>query len=433
MTPRKSLILLVALGLSILPFSAVTGAATGGLPAGSGQGLEQVSHYVNGTRGATAGYIHHLLSPARLPASTMPSSTIVATQSCTLGNFPASLTDSNAHYWLAVLVANPQVTLTVTGIYPSARYASLQAYNGQGDFIGGLTDKDFPPDSGSENPFVSGTQRGTGSYTLHVVFAPAPVQSVPGTLYLNVAAGTGVALVYRIFLPDTGATTSGNVPLPSITAQLGATGAPTNCPEVHTVSSSARPTIAATATAPRTASTPPPGFFRLSGQQLGGFGNVDAAYLVAGLTPPTVTVPLYVVRFQAPTTPHTLAGGSLDPTTQLRYWSLCVYSYTKQPYQCLADEQLPVDQNGMVTVVMGPWWAWPSNATRANGVVWVGLGWFFTPYIAILRQLVPAPGFTSSAFALPDDSPAAPYMGSYAPVITRCTTAQFETNRCSSS
>lgn len=360
-----------------------------------------------------------------------------------IGGSGLPLTDSHAYYWLSVVTADPGATLTVTGTYPAARYASIQAYStAHGVFLDGLADKDLPPDAGFVNPFAAGTQRGIGTYTAHVVFGPPPTLPVSGTLYVNVPAGSAVSLVYRIYLPDSRATTTGNVALPTVTAYASSSGAQIDCPQLQapfatatttpsSVSTVAAPSPTATATGVAVTATPlpTPGFVRATGQDLGGYGNVDAAYLVSNLAP---AARLYVIRFKVPTTPHTLSGGLLDTTAQLRYWSLCVYFATSQPYTCLLDEQVPTNQDNQATIVLGPWWARPSNATLANGIVWISLGWFTTPYFVILRQLLPAAAFTTSVFAVPHGAGPSPYMGAYAPTVVRCTIMQYAANNCAS-
>lgn len=87
--------------------------------------------------------------------------------------------------------------------------------------------------------------------------------------------------------------------------------------------------------------------------------------------------------------------------------------------------------NGQVTVALGPWWARPSNVTAAHGVTWIGLNWFVVPYTILLRHMLPAPSFTNSAFAVPYGAAPAPYIGTYAPTVVQCTTAQFQANQCS--
>ena len=327
-------------------------------------------------------------------------------------------TDLNSSYWAANFMAVPNVTYTITGTYPSDRYTSFQAYThlASDQPIGELLDVNFPPDPGSVNPLLAGTARGTGNYTLHILPGPAPTQTVSGTMYLGAAPGATISVWYRIYLPDTGATKEGNVPLPLLTAHNSADGSGVACPPPLTPIPPGTPT-----------STPPLGTFIR--YPIGAFPNHDNAYLATSLP---VTTTLYVVRFAAPTTPHTLAGGIEDINTQLRYWSLCVYGTNFTPITCLPDEQIPLDQQGDATIVMGPTGTQPSNATAGNGVQWIDLGQFSSPDIALIRNLDPAPTFANSAFAVPYNQAVEPYMGAYAPVMVQCDTAQFEADECSS-
>lgn len=308
----------------------------------------------------------------------------------------------------------------------------------------GLADEDFPPNPGSVNPFVAGTRRGIGTYTLHLVFGPAPTPPAPGTIYANVASGAVVTLVYRVYLADTGATASGNVPLPVFSISPDAAAArrvamlerrawtfpaaawPAN------VAPEARAAHAPYARmSPRTAHpaaiAPAAPYVRVGGGP-GWFTNVDEAALFGSL--PISTMQLYVLRFTAPTTPRTLAGEPFTVNTQLRYWSVCVYSTNYLPYKCLADEQVPQKPPGWVIVVMGAPAARPSNANAANGVAWLGLGPGATIFAALIRNILPAPNFTMSAFAVPIHATPGPYMGPYAPVAVTCATADFEANEC---
>lgn len=326
-------------------------------------------------------------------------------------------TDLNSSYWAANFMAVPNVTYTITGTYPSDRYTSFQAYThlASDQPIGELLDVTFPPDPGSVNPLLAGTARGMGNYTLHIVPGPAPTQTVSGTMYLGAAPGATISVWYRIYLPDSGATKQGNVPLPLLSAHNSADGSNVACPPPLTPIPPGTPT-----------STPPLGTFIR--YPIGAYPNHDNAYLATSLP---VTTTLYVIRFAAPTTPHTLSGGIEDISTQLRYWSFCVYGTNFVPITCLPDELMPQDQQGHVTIVMGPTGTQPSNATAGNGVQWIDLGQFSSPDIAVFRHLDPAPSFAYSAFAVPYNQPAEPYMGSFSPVMVQCSTAQFEADECS--
>jgi hypothetical protein len=333
------------------------------------------------------------------------------------------MTDTNANYWVALGLAEPGATLAISGTYPSARFVSIEADAvPSGAFIAGLADKDFPPQAGSVNPFALGTPRGVGAYTVTVAFTATPPSPAPGTIYVNLPAGTTFSLVYRIYLVDTGATVEGNVPLPTITA-LGYGGVvPPGCTAMATPATPAKiaaPDIAWSA--PLTPSLPP--FHRVDGNI---FSNVFSANLATNLPPPS----LYVIRFKAPTTSHTLSGGPIDLSAQLRYWSLCLYFRDGYDYSCVADEQAVTSTRGVVTFVIGLWYEQPTNATASNGVTWIGLPVFSTPYFVLIRQILAAPTFTQSAFAVPPGAPAYPTMGLYSPLVVACDTAQFEANEC---
>lgn len=371
------------------------------------------------------------------------------------------ITDSNARYYAANVRADPAVILTVTGTYPRSRFTSLGVYSGaafgntpQAALLAGFSDQAFLPDPGSVNPFVRGTPRGVGTYTLHIVFGPKPVAPVDGTLYVDVPAGTYLVLIYRLYLPDTGADDQGGVPLPSVTARLVSSGAATGCPIpdlssffsaptpiTSTTRVSASPTVTGTPTSLATAtptvrvSTPTPtpsaaqGFSRLGGPEVDIFGNIDGAYLGANL-PPSSNI--YVIRFRAPTAPHTLGGGTIDTTTQVRYWSLCVYDITTRPISCTPDELAPVDAGGEVTFAIGPSWAKPPILDADHSVIWVDLGSSllqFGTYV-VLRELEPSASFAFSARAVPVGAAPDGYMGPYAPVISQCSTVQFQQGGC---
>ncbi len=338
-------------------------------------------------------------------------------------------TDANAQYFQTSVRADPHVVLTVSGVYPAARFASIGVYTvPAGALAAGLVDKDFPPDPGSVNPFVAGTQRGVGQYTLRIVFGKRPASPAAGTLYADVPAGSYAVLIFRLYLPDAAVNGNAAAQLPTVIANDARSGAPSGCPLPDTAA--AAPTAYPWQdTAPVTTTNLQ--FTRLGGATADFYGNLGGAYLGAYLPS---RPKLYVVRFKVPTTPRTSAGGPIDTTAQVRYWSLCVFGYAARLVGCVNDEQAPVDANGMVTIVLGQTWARPPVATLDNGVVWIDLGTdiFREPFVAVLRELLPSPSFQSSALAVPVGAAAGPYMGQYAPTITVCGSTQFQTNRCAS-
>lgn len=322
--------------------------------------------------------------------------------------------DLNSAYWTAPFRADPTVTYTITGTFPSDRYTSFQAYTTSAAAVSEVLDVDIVPDAGSVNPLVAGTARGVGTYTLRLVVGPTPTQPLSNTLYVSAPPTATIDLFYRAYLADTGATPSGNVPLPVLTAHNSANGASVPCPAPLYIIKPQPP-----------ATQPPAGQF--IGWVYDNFPNNDAAYLATTLD---VTSTLYVIRFAAPTTPHTLAGGIENMNTQVRYWSLCVYATGFMPFSCVPDEQVPLNSNGQATFVLGASGTQPSNATAANSVQWIDLGQFTAPDVIFIRNLDPAPSFPYSTFAVPLGAAPGPYMGSYAPVVVQCSTAQFEIDEC---
>lgn len=323
--------------------------------------------------------------------------------------------DLNAMYWDINFTATASLAFTITGTFPADRYTSFEVYTNTITSFAEILDDTIVPDAGSVNPLVAGTTRGVGTYTLGLIVGPAPSPPLSNTIYANVPPSTKVRLVYRVYLPDSSASPSGNVPLPVLTAYNSATGIPMDCPPLSRWYS------------------PPPSFTSYAGafyrEAVGLFPNIDTAYLETTINPITGT--LSVIRFQSPTTPHTLAGGIEDMTTQVRYWSLCVYDgLTQLPIACPPDETLPLDANGWVTVALGLTGTQPGNATAANGVQWIDLGTLTDPDIILIRQTLPASSFAMSAFAVPISATAVAYMGSYAPQLAQCSTEQFEIDEC---
>jgi hypothetical protein len=138
-----------------------------------------------------------------------------------------------------------------------------------------------------------------------------------------------------------------------------------------------------------------------------------------------------VVRFRAPIVLGTLHGGAINGSGQVRYWSFCVYGFAGAQ-TCRADEQVPAGPGGVVTFVLGAPSAQPPNTMGASNVVWIPLNWSFLPHTAVYHQLVPSRSFAGAIARVPLGGSPAPSMGTYAPTIVRCTTAQFQANMCSS-
>lgn len=380
---------------------------------------------------------------------------------------PAASTDTHLLSWSSDVRADPGVILTISGMYPAARYVALQAYAvPDGALLAALPDTGFPPAPRSTNPFVAATARGAGSYLLHLIFGPKPRDPTPGTMYANVAAGTAVRLWYLLYLPDLGSGDDGNAGLPQVTAHFASDGFSAGCPipgfvvappvfatpisrstavsgtatvtATMTVSTTPSPQATGTVTgAPTATRTPTPrptvvlplaGFARTTNAEVGGAANPDAADLSVTLQPGSG---LYVARFRAPLTLSTLRGGAINGSGQVRYWSFCIYDFSGSAQTCFVDEQTPVGPGGVVTVVMGSPSDQPPNTAAGGAVIWVPLNWPFLSHTVVYHQLLPLSAFASSIARVPLGAEPGPYMGAYAPTIVHCTTAEFQANGCS--
>ncbi|MFL6172682.1 MAG: hypothetical protein ACJ716_07285 [Marmoricola sp.] len=340
--------------------------------------------------------------------------------------------DLATRYLGAAVPVPPGGSIEVTGDFPHARYMSLQTYSLALQTASNLRDDQIAPDPGSTNPFVVGADRNATRrhYTVRIVSGNAPLQGGPAnTLYNNSSDGTkyGIALAYRIYLPDSGTGAFGGVAAPAITVVL-ANGTriplptcPDPLPELMPVTSFLAglgldlPVTGTGLLAPKvphfmryvnvaqtyatdltenqyTSATLTPAIAALTGRLPGGLGeNVDNKYVYAYLSQEYGKVLL--LRGRMPTTPRTFSG--IAATTggqQMRYWSMCTANRTTQTYGCVNDEDVQVDRDGYFTIAISTAANRPANATAACGVSW--LPWGIDPKgIAYMRNMLPRADF----------------------------------------
>ena len=320
------------------------------------------------------------------------------------------------------------------------------------------------------NPFRVGADRNATqrSYTVRIVQGRPPASgAAPNTLYNNSTDGTkeGIALAYRIYLPDNGTGAFGGVPAPAITLVLdgGKVRVPLpTCPDLvpdlgltQTLAGLGlanyglppigllapsqplwrkyvnAPTVYATDPTDNqfTSTTLSPLIESLTSKLPSGLGeNADNKYVYAYLSREWGQVVMF--RAKVPTTPKTFAGeATMPPPGQLRYWSMCSADRTTQTYGCVSDEDVAVDAQGYVTVAVSTAAVdRPTNATAACGVSW--LPWGIDPKgIAYMRNMLPAPGFTQ-AIQNASYGTEKQTLGAYYPVGTYYATPQaFEHSR----
>ncbi|MFE6858823.1 hypothetical protein [Nocardia sp. NPDC057668] len=381
--------------------------------------------------------------------------------------------DTGATYWGSNMAVPRGGYIEIGGQFPHARYLSMATYSRTSASVDGLNDQAIVPDAGSVNPFLDGADRTAGnrSYTVRLVDGRAPETDRPAnTLYTTSSDGArstapnGALFLIRVYLPDTGADLAGGVPLPTVTL-VEADGRRSTVPACEPAG------YAAPATDPGTGAalidTPAVGLFGtnppawskftnlptaiaglLFGNEITGdtvlprvqevterlgaaggfFDNPDNKYIAT--TMDTGLGEVLVLRGKAPTAPHTLAGTARMGAGQVRYWSVCSNNpWSTAVYQCVYDEQIPVDAQGFYTIAVSTGPHRPANARTECGIAWLPAG-TLPQAVLMVRNMMPAPGFTESIQNLTRGSEAAG-MGPYYPGGEYYrTVADFEATGC---
>jgi hypothetical protein len=340
--------------------------------------------------------------------------------------------DFATRYLGAAVPVPPGGSIELTGEFPHARYMSLQTYSLALQTATNLHDDQIDPDPGSTNPFRVGADRTAPNrkYTVRVVNGRTPASGgAANTLYNNSSDGSkyGIALAYRIYLPDAGTGAFGGVPAPAITIVLpnGARIPFPTCPDplpdlmpVTTLLASLgldlplpplgllapkEPHFMRYVNVVQTYATDPtenqytsrtltPLIASVTGKLPAGLGeNADNKYVYAYLSQEWGKVLL--LKGKMPTTPQTFHGvGVTSGGQQMRYWSMCTANRTTQTYGCVHDESVQVDKDGYFTIAISTAADRPTNATDACGISW--LPWGPDPKgIAYMRNMLPRADF----------------------------------------
>lgn len=383
--------------------------------------------------------------------------------------------DTAATYWTTSYVLAPGERLELRGRFPDARYASFITYGPRGGAIDVLTDRDIEPDPGAINPFQGRGGPAGGRYTISVrsdteetanSLSADPTAATTTTTSSTASSTTAVSTTSTAGDTAAPGTAPGTVPDPNATPRLG-TGTPGapgviagtliyriylarsadptgggGLPDIRVVAPDGAGTDVPTCPAPGAnpaaealvnANGPPtntpapaqPIFLRPAQGAATLYPNPDNVYVVTILR--HAPGQIVVVRGKAPTFPDTADGAPVTGREQVRYWSLCTDEYRK-PYpvsSCVADQDVALDQDGMYTFVISTPAERPANATAANGITWLDWGSTSVDNLLLLRHMLAAPDFTSSAINLAPGSLASTTMGPYTPVGTYCATEAF--------
>jgi hypothetical protein len=351
--------------------------------------------------------------------------------------------DDSAQYFSANYV--PGARVRITGRFPHARYMSFNVYDPLLRPVDGLTDVNIKPDAGSTNPFLPRADRDAEqrSYTVFIQTGAAPKVRAPNTLYTGDTNAAGL-FIYRIYVPDRGASETGDVGLPTATLEPpGATATPDPSPCTNfskpgitgvnellaSLSPAAEPPVnggtnpptwrkfvnVLSSVAVNALGTPAPAGLDLD--ELGGSGgflsNRDNAYVSAPLN--RNFGPISVTRVRVPSFADTRAGAAKMPSgQQVRYWSMCQNDPLTQRFiGCVNDDRAVKTSGGYATFVVSTPAKRPPTATAKCGVNWLPWG-PNTRGVLIYRHMLPAESFTASVQTAKVDHEAAT-MGEYLP------------------
>lgn len=369
--------------------------------------------------------------------------------------------DTAAAYWLMPFIVQDGLRITVSGVYPDARYMSVAVYDADGTpfstngVASTLTDYQIMPDPGSVNPWQrKATPGGRFTITLRSDAAPSQMNTLP-LAPAGSHAGAINVIFFRLYaaeqedprkilLPKIAIALNGvSTEVPACPVSTQDQFPPSFCsipwvakesPACQALAASAQDRPSTTANAGKILQ------FAKYPTGAGGTPDLDIAYMFAGVVPPQ-NADVLVIHGKAPTTP----SGSYPapwpaPDIGLRYWSLCI-DLAKNPkpvvtnflpdgkvdYGCRHDIHVALDRDGYYTFVVG------TEAQRA--AIEQIPGATFLPFSDVgpaqayrlsLRNMLAEPSFAEAVQNVPADgnpASAAKVMGSYYPQLKFCSLA----------
>jgi hypothetical protein len=144
--------------------------------------------------------------------------------------------DAAEEYFWQPIVASAGTRIVLSGLFPDARYASIQVYTPSG--VGAsLPDYRIAPQPGSLNPWQQQAAPG-GRFTVTIRSDPAPGQANTLPMPAGTTSQHTGYLAYRVYLPAGSAPS--DVPLPVLTVEQG--GAARTLPACPSRNAPATPT-----------------------------------------------------------------------------------------------------------------------------------------------------------------------------------------------
>lgn len=371
--------------------------------------------------------------------------------------------------------------IVMKGQFPHLRHWSVVTYTEDGIPRDDLTDLNIEADAGSVNPFKPGVRRDAPNrrYTMTIKNGAPPARRPANTVYTLAEPGMAIGMHMRNYIPDQGLDWTGGVGLPEVELHLAngkilkgedacaATDAPRRGKQVPIVVSK-NLWLALNSLPWRPKDRTPAKDFDVASMvrfynrehlildtffpavpnhwlavEKGGFwSNPVTRYGFISLSQAYGQV--YLARARMPSTPSTFAnkGDPMDPTANMRYWSLCTSTSPAigNVVDCVHDENVRpmLDKNGYYNVVVSRATERPANATEKCGVVWMeygngdGIPGGSQDYGALInRHTLVNPDFKETWFNVTKVGSEAQVMGEYLPrVYNLRTKARFEALGC---
>jgi hypothetical protein len=266
--------------------------------------------------------------------------------------------DTHANYWITPIFISDSTRVVVKAKKPEARYFSIETYSASNLFstaIGVLRDDEIVM-----NPDNS-------TYEVDIGKSGGAVNTIAA---LPNGQNTGVTwLMFRTYLSEDPTSPAGSVDLPkvfieSITDQLFGRFTVPYCDLAEPICEMITQPLYKTRRqiwfrTPKTIDwiVPP--------SRWTPFPNGDSRYIGAYVS--SVRDRVVVIRGKAPTS-------GVDG--EVRYWSLCKFGtlLSSKTIDCVADEEVPLDEQGRYTVVVSTVENRPANAVLEHGVAWLQWG-----------------------------------------------------------
>lgn len=342
--------------------------------------------------------------------------------------------DTNAVYWVAALPdsipSGDQIEVASTSA--TARYFSFQIYTENGKVESGANDAAIFGNTSTPAEAIPAGQ----SYKLSIIYSVTATSSGT-TLVANPAnvsprAPAHKFLMYRLYLPTSGADSFDNLPTLTYVARSGTRTPLSQTPDqascttilnnIHALlsggsSSGSSSSSSSGAVVPGVPAVKPPSMkvYRVSS---GRFQNLDQHYMFEKTN--DTLGDMLIIRGKAP------AFATSGQSAQVRYWSVCSDEFHKprKAVECLADKDAKIGADGFYNVIIAnntP----PAGFDAEFNYLPFGADAFGEP---IYRQLLADPSFKQSVDNTTVLLGAKATMGDYYPDSTYCTDSVFSTN-----